>query len=239
MNEKNTIQDELMSLGAELPYPAPNPYQVPVGYFENFANRLSDQIKPENDVQEELSSIAPFLNSISRKTPYSVPEGYFNSLSAEAQKDDEISTLLLELKSKNTYSVPERYFEQLPSTLLEKVNANTARVVPISQRKWVRYAAAAVITGIIAGSLVFKGNNIDSDKSSFVWIEKNTRKVSKEEISSLIELAKTDSTVALVKSTTKEDIKHLVKDIPDKEIQDLLNDAPIDELSADDDLFLN
>lgn len=240
MIERNTILEELRSLNSQLTFPPENLYKVPEGYFEGLADRIMVRINSEDDANKEIAELSPLLNSLSRQMPYSVPDGYFKPADPASQKEEEISSLLHDLREKHTYSVPEKYFEQLPSVLLEKVKVNTARVVPFSQRKWMRYAAAAVITGIIAGILIFKnGDSIDPDRSSMVWIEKNTKKVSKEEINSLISLAITDSTNTIVKSTTKDDIKNLVKDIPEKEIQDLLNDASIEELGAEDELFLN
>lgn len=64
---------------------------------------------------------------------------------------EEGSNILNQLKesSKELYEVPEGYFESFPAQMLEKVKAEPAtRVIPFGKR-FFRYAAAAVVAGII------------------------------------------------------------------------------------------
>jgi hypothetical protein len=77
------------------------PYQVPTGYFENLATAIlqkvtASQAVPEGyfdtlpamilnkvrrlEVSQELETIAPLLNTISKQPVQSVPEGYFENL---------------------------------------------------------------------------------------------------------------------------------------------------------------
>jgi hypothetical protein len=59
-------------------------YRVPDGYFESLAGNILDKVRkaenPLNEVQAELQELAPLLNTISRSNPYSVPEGYFDTI---------------------------------------------------------------------------------------------------------------------------------------------------------------
>ena len=111
-----------------------DPYAVPAGYFEDFADILIYRIRFEAEGFEEINSI-PAPEEIA-----------------------EISTLLAGLKNKNTYQVPVGYFESLNANvqLTENVPSKlTAIPLPGKTKKIsvpmriVRYAAAACIVGMI------------------------------------------------------------------------------------------
>lgn len=61
-------------------------YIAPNGYFTNFADNLLIQIKSnsfEKDaIKDELSTIAPTLNMVSKRNLFTVPENYFNTTKA-------------------------------------------------------------------------------------------------------------------------------------------------------------
>ena len=111
------------------------PYQVPAGYFEHFAESLLQKIRNTAESPEaELHTISPLLAGLSRKTPYQVPEGYFNEFRAMG-KSEAANNLPVELLNDTQTSKPE------------------IRTVPLrSIRPLLRYAAAAVITAVIAGT---------------------------------------------------------------------------------------
>jgi hypothetical protein len=50
--------------------------EVPNGYFDQFAFQMLQKIR-SNEAKEELDAISPFLNTLSKKMPFSLPEGYF------------------------------------------------------------------------------------------------------------------------------------------------------------------
>lgn len=75
---------------------------VPAGYFESFPEVVMSKIK-EQEVQNELEGIAPILNTISKKPLHFVPEGYFENLSAEPSKQEEVQTKVLSIKKKSTW----------------------------------------------------------------------------------------------------------------------------------------
>jgi hypothetical protein len=59
------------------------PFNVPVGYFDGLAEKILNKAKqqtPGNEVRDELNSIAPFLNNISKVPVFSVPPNYFETL---------------------------------------------------------------------------------------------------------------------------------------------------------------
>jgi hypothetical protein len=63
-------------------------YQVPAGYFERFPEealgmakaRTNEKHTEAESVEEELKRLSPFLSSLPRKYPGTVPAGYFKGL---------------------------------------------------------------------------------------------------------------------------------------------------------------
>jgi hypothetical protein len=110
------------------------PYDIPVGYFEDFADILIYRIRFEADgfgdvniasTPEETEEISPLLAGLKNKNPYQVPVGYFESLNANDQVTENVSPKLT----------------ALPHT-------NKPKKISIPMRI-VRYAAAACIVGMI------------------------------------------------------------------------------------------
>jgi hypothetical protein len=70
---------------AQLPAIQDMAYSLPDGYFESLAGNILEKIRkqenPLHEVQAELQEVAPLLNTISRTNIYSVPEGYFDTIS--------------------------------------------------------------------------------------------------------------------------------------------------------------
>lgn len=69
--------------------PKLNPYQVPVGYFDGLEEQIMETIRQHPDYQtsqEELESISPLLNSLSKRPVYAVPEGYFENFKIVAEE---------------------------------------------------------------------------------------------------------------------------------------------------------
>ena len=101
-----TIQNEDFLLHI-LPKGKKMPYQVPAGYFENLAEDIlgkvnMEQLVPEGyfdalpaillnkvrhlEVSQELETVAPLLNTISKQPVQAVPEGYFEQLKSSAEQ---------------------------------------------------------------------------------------------------------------------------------------------------------
>ena len=104
----------------------------------------------------------------------SVPDGYFNSLARNilqkirieenisvTEEMEEISPVISEIGNTNIFKVPQGYFEQLRFT----AEVKTAKVVKMNPLRAVyKYAAAAVITGLIGISVI----NIVDNKNDTV-----------------------------------------------------------------------
>ena len=150
MNEENKILEELREISSILAsVEKKNVFTVPENYFENLAEKISLHIF----LHETKKSQAENLQS--------VPAGYFDTLSSEIltkikreeEENAEESTLLSSLKDKNVFTVPEGYFDNLSENIISKIDRPAAKVIPISSAKsWWKYAAAAVVTGVIVVS---------------------------------------------------------------------------------------
>src|SRR5690606_31911008 len=100
---------------------------------------------------EELSTLSPLLQGLSKKMDYSLPEGYFEQLTPDtemvsdsqsaSEEIAQLSPLLNSIDRRNLYSVPAGYFENLAV-----IPETSAKVVSITRKNWFRYAAAAVVT---------------------------------------------------------------------------------------------
>jgi hypothetical protein len=167
MTQRNNILQELNELKSSLADIAlQNIYSVPGGYFEGLADRVLNRIKAmeAKNGLDELAYLSPILSNISKQMPYSVPVGYFLGLEEKLMQSvressdyqtvkeelETLSPLLSGLNKRMPYNIPQGYFETLHEEASAKAGTKPeTKVVLINSRKWFRYAAAAVIVGII------------------------------------------------------------------------------------------
>ena len=194
--ESTTAEEELKNLSPLLSSISKQmPHSVPAGYFDAFEKKLEQTISTNKDqtAQEELETLSPLLSELKNKNTYTIPEGYFEELGTKLKqtisnvdvKDltvqeelENLSPLLSTLKKKKTYTIPEGYFENLQPAI-DKATFPAAKVISITNRKWFRYAAAALVIGFVAtvGLLFFnKQESIDPADKSYSWIKKNLNK---------------------------------------------------------------
>lgn len=130
------------------------------------------------DISKELREISDLVSDLGKRNPYRVPEGYFETFSHQilakvnkttspgynihnaGEEITAISPLLAGLKNKEAFSVPGGYFEQLAGVVSAEVTNKTHTIAPVfnmdpGNRKWLRYAAAAIVTGAIGISAFF------------------------------------------------------------------------------------
>jgi hypothetical protein len=214
-------------------------------------------LEAEN-IGEELKLLSPMLASVSKEMPYSVPAGYFDGLEEKLMQsvregsdyqtaEEEINTLsplLGGLNKQMPYSLPQNYFETLAGDIGSKLNNKTeTKVVSISNRKWLRYAAAAVVTGVIAlAGFFYLNTKFNSDPSrSFAKFEKKLnkeiKKTSDKELNEFIQSTGLDGTEK-VQINPKEEVKDMLKDVPDTELKKFLEEIA-DPESDDDELIMN
>ncbi len=127
MNHQIDIQSELKELNSSLSHENKQPvFNVPDGYFENFAGSVLLRIKQEQGltVSQELDSLSSLLSAIPKTMPYAIPENYFTTLGSDLPallKEDVLPEELLQLQKTVPYDVPLNYFEQLPEQILAKI----------------------------------------------------------------------------------------------------------------------
>ncbi|MGQ0740526.1 MAG: hypothetical protein ACT4OJ_15865 [Bacteroidota bacterium] len=259
MTQRDNILQELNELGSQLANSTPqNVYAVPAGYFEGLIAQVMDRIKAVEAISaaDELSHLSPLLSGLSKKIPYSLPIDYFEGLDEKmmqgvrnssdyqtvSEETESISPLLAGLNKEMPYNVPQGYFENLAADITVKENKQEAKIISISSRRWFRYAAAAVVTGVIvmAGFMIFKPN-VDPVEQPYVWVKKSVKKVDLKEIDAFVKLVDenlSNQKEVAVNPVSSEEIKELMKDVSDKEIQDFLNETPETE-SSDEETLMN
>lgn len=238
MSTHNDIQDEMRDLNSSLPPSGgTGSYEVPGGYFEGLPDAILNRIRSTRDTsaREETATLSPLLAGISREMPYAVPTGYFETLTTGLQAitaEDPESDILLLAERQMPYEVPDGYFALLPEQILARVRRGSARVVSMGRPRFMRMAAAAMITGIIAlsGYFYFNGKR-DVPVTSPEWVAKNVKNVSNKAIEDFVKT--TDVTVAsketVQKTAGSTDVKKMLQDVSDKELDAFLSQVPSEE----------
>jgi hypothetical protein len=135
---------------------------VPAGYFDNLASNILNKIKAQENEEETLS---PLLESLRKTNVFTVPQGYFEGLSegilaSQSDADAALSPTLESLRQQQVYTVPQGYFEALPAQIAAKLQQPKGKLVGFVRSRFVKYAAAAMVTGAMAlGVYQFTKNN--------------------------------------------------------------------------------
>lgn len=242
MTKRDNILQELNELSSQLAGSQPSTvYAVPAGYFEGLATQVLSRIKAMEAANpaDELLYLSPFVSSISKEMPYSIPTGYFQSLTQNiqhainstaqnaGQETESISPLLAGLKKENPYSIPQGYFENLASDIAVKETATEAKVISLTRRSWFRYAAAAVVTGVIVltGFMIF--DKAGSDKSGgqvLANVLKDVNKLNdtqKDDLLDFLDAGMNGTEIAQVSTDNKsKEIQQLLQDVSEEELKD-------------------
>ncbi len=154
LNELNAISTVVASI------PRVNVYKVHEDYFYGIRAELQTRIKAANFYIPEKNM--------------TVPQGYFESLpatilqkikSVEHSETEMLSTTVANIGNKNVYTVPQRYFEQLSFI------KQTTKVVKIGNASVFKYAAAAVVVGLLGFSIftfVYKPATLSNENLAMV-----------------------------------------------------------------------
>ncbi|HQR92491.1 MAG: hypothetical protein B7Y15_02210 [Bacteroidetes bacterium 24-39-8] len=133
-----------------------------------------------NPIIEELKEIAPALANASAELPFQAPKGYFEALEPLAVLQE--TTFLTD--SQLPFQAPTGYFETLPQALMSRIKSQEEAATilelpklvqhptPVVQmrkaRKWMMYAAAAMLTGIlVTGAFLFSDKPVDQMKQQY------------------------------------------------------------------------
>ena len=167
MNRKSEILKELEAIApALIPLQGQQVFFAPEGYFETFSTEVSMRLA------YETSKVLPMPS-----TTLSIPEGFFDGFAnsvlqrikmADVSAASEIKGLspaLAATGNDNIFKVPATYFRDLPDMVLSKVQ-KPAKVISMKPKSFfARYAAAAVITGILGLSTFSLFNSRDEVES--------------------------------------------------------------------------
>ena len=173
MNTGNDIYNELQSISPLLAgLDKVNVFSVPGDYFNNFPGMAIAK------VNETALVNADFILSQKILNPLSVPQGYFDNLSNQvlgAIKMNEledveelkvIAPALAAITRENVFSVPGGYFDQLAGNIQDQL-PKPAKVISMRRPAFIKYAVAAVITGLMGLSLFSTLNNPDVNVSTY------------------------------------------------------------------------
>jgi hypothetical protein len=143
MTERENILNELTAISTVVAgLPRVNVYSVQEDYFDG--------------LRAELQAIIIASSFYTTDANKKVPEGYFENLpnaimqkikAADTSEIEMLSPTIASIGNKNIYTVPKGYFEQLNFV------QNTAKVVKMGSRSIFKYAAAAVVTGLLGLSI--------------------------------------------------------------------------------------
>lgn len=213
-------------------------YLVPKGYFEGLATAVMSRIKAlqASAPVEELEALSPLVNQLPRTLPYQVPDGYFERpiLATKpdispAEETKTLSPLLAGLKKEMPFEVPAGYFDELAADRAAKESGQEAMLVSLSERRWFRYAAAAIVTGIIflSGFLFIRNEGTDgSGEKALAQMTKDLRKLTDTQQQDLIDfldagLDGTETARNDRNNTVSGDVQKLLKDLSAEELSDL------------------
>lgn len=237
MNSRNDIQSELKLLNSSLPSAVKEPvFDLPQGYFENFAARVLAIIKGEaaaESTHDELLALSPLLAGLPRHMPFALPENYFQEHAPlpPATAPDEALPAWLEQSRTMPFAVPEGYFEHFGSGLLPQLKPQ-AKVVPLFSRNWVRYVAAAVLAGaLVLGGILYTGtsNGPTLQSQPQAWVEKKLQNVSSAELDAFIETVDiTGAETAQQTNKGRPEVRRLLQDVPVSELDAFLEQVPAD-----------
>lgn len=233
MDNNNEILQELKEMSPVLRQLKNKvPYTVPFFYFEVLPNTIVSKI-----ITTEEPNL-PFTQA----NPYTIPHNYFADLSSGILKRitrengqseifeemEEIAPLLNTVSKKPVYVVPERYFEKVHWSKNKKEEQKGELRFMTSGNKVLRYAAAAVIIGLLTcGLFLFLGKQGEDQRSVKANTVSEVKQLSEQEIVEFLKTNSSSDNIVSHKSSSNQkdtDIKSIVNKMSDKEIQRFLEE---------------
>jgi hypothetical protein len=228
-NELKEIAASLANIGNE------NCYRVPDSYFEDFADEVLSKIHLPF-TQLPLTAPTPAYFEGLAGTILNKIKGSGTIVEADNEAVRELaalSPLMASIRKANVYTVPANYFANFRVAI--PATDKKAKVITMhrSPLHWVRYAAAAIVVGIIAvgGILLFRNNDTtgDNDTSIVESLRKPLATISEDAIVNYLQQspAELDITPAVLddnKINVGSFAEQLLNDVPDSAIQDYLQE---------------
>lgn len=221
MANRQQIVTELSSISpflAEMEFT--NPFSVPKGYFNTLPQVICETIRDTDKILPEFEN----------ENPYQVPRDYFDQLSenilstiknTETPENEisieleEIAPLINAISKVPVYQVPPGYFTQTHFIApITKEKENT-KIVPFTvAKKWIQYAAAAVVASIlVTAAFLFtdKKNYLEFENQGQVDFSSELTKLKDEELETYL------NSHEHIQNTIPEPILTEGQDIPDIE----------------------
>ena len=198
-----------------------NTFDVPQGYFESLETSILEKIRAqENTLAENVSGSSSILAAISNVNIFTVPQEYFDGLEKSIlqkiraeenisvnEEMNALSPLIAGIGKENIFTVPAGYFAQ-PGFKETPAPAKVVQMNPARSRSIFRYAAAAVITGLLGISII----NITSKEQHIKDPVGATAAVSNNNIQTLTnDIVKTGSFDKELASLSDDDIDQYLK----------------------------
>jgi hypothetical protein len=221
-NELSSLSPLLQGIGKKMPY------TVPDNYFEKMAaqgtqNKATAAQPSAGTAAQSPAGIAADDNAVGDVTKV----GIGSAVHPANMRGNELSPLMASLRDKNVYSAPAGYFESLPAKLLKRVSADQGgRVVQSNfSRRIFRYAAAAVVAGImlVVGFFTFNNNGGQAQLASAKNLEEKVAQTSDEDILTYLSTQPAplaDVQLMATEAEIKDDaILEMLADVSDEELQ--------------------
>lgn len=169
MLERENILNELNALSPLMAsVPHVNVYKVDENYFDEIRAELQARIIASNFIAPQHNLDVP--------TDYfeNLPSNILAKIKAQGSSDvlaemKELSPLIASIGNKNIYTVPQGYFEKLAM-----LKTTSAKVVKMGSRSVFKYAAAAVVIGLIGfGAMKFIASSKTNSETLAVVKEAN------------------------------------------------------------------
>ncbi|MBU3743301.1 MAG: hypothetical protein FGM61_01975 [Sediminibacterium sp.] len=110
-------------------------------------------MEEKQHIQQELQELSPELIGLSRRMPFSVPDAYFSNLTHRIREMADPVFPVGTLGNGRPFSVPDNYFQELSGKIQERAGTiesqSGATVFKLNIVKWMPYAAAAVLGGVL------------------------------------------------------------------------------------------
>jgi hypothetical protein len=232
MENRKTIIAELQAVAPLVAATSPvKLYMVPEGYFVSFPAIITEKIRLEEMLAQAAAPV------------YEVPEGYFAALPGEVlariqtnltvrEELDEVTPLLNTIDKETPYQVPATYFAQADFARLARYPQPQARVVGLRlARKWMQYAAAALVTGVlVTGAFLYTDNpaNIEETTYKTVDLSSELNKLSETELANYLDnpehAAVANAGTVLTSEEILTDVKNNLQRVSDEELKQYLTD---------------
>lgn len=229
MDTNETILGELREISPIVAMVSRNEvFTIPDRYFDTLPTRIISTIL--NNTEREA-----------KNSPLTVPSGYFNDLSStiltkiKLQQSDyfneleEVAPLLNTIGKQPVYTVPDGYFQNFNVQTVPSKKSTATIISFRNTRKWISYAAAAVMAGLlVTGAFMY------TDRPASFDLSKEVNKLSDDELVSYIN---SDHSVVIAPDSinlgSPTDVQSNLKLVSDEELKQYLQDNPETVVSKD------